>query len=147
MILEMVMVRTKRRQRKLEQSLKAARSGRIHWTVRGILECLRHVHIEHTGTSENEEWEPYTEMMIYLMTKYGRPKASAYGHRMISVIDFLTEHEAKLKKAEILRPWRDGVGMDDDVLFQALAKLPFDRRKGFNFEDVMDYISRAKSPN
>jgi hypothetical protein len=140
---------TKRRARRFQQSAIAAQSGRISWTVSGIQGCLRHVHIEHSklSPSNDEKWEPYSEMMFYLMNKYGRMKATAYAHRMISVIDFLRLHEGKLKKAGILRTWEDGLGMDDDLLFQAFAKLPFDRRKGFSFEDVMDYVSRAKKPN
>jgi hypothetical protein len=137
----------KKRERKLQQSIRAAHSGRIGWTVRGIYDCLRHVHTEHTKRSSSSEWEPYAEMMIYLRGKYGRTKAAAHSVRMISIIDFLTGHEQRLKEAGILRPWRDGVGMDNDLLFQAFAKLPFDRRNRFNFDDVMDYVSRAKKPN
>jgi hypothetical protein len=66
---------------------------------------------------------------------------------MISIVDFLSTYEQKLKKAGIVRTWEDGLGMDDDILFQAFAKLLFDRRKGFRFEDVMDYVARAKKPS
>ena len=86
-------------------------------------------------------------MLLYLIERYGRNKAAVYGQRMICVIDFLTKHEEKLKKAGLLRTWHDGLGMDDDLLFQAFAKLPFDWREGFHFEDVMNYVSRAKGPN
>jgi hypothetical protein len=137
---------SRKRKRKLQQSIKAAHTGRISWTVRGIHDCLRHVHVEHAKSSSNEEWEPYSAMMIYLMENYGTAKATAHARRIIHVVDFFSIHEKKLKKAGIVRIWKNGFGMDDDLLLEALAKLPF-TRKGFRFEDVMGYIARAKKPN
>lgn len=140
---------TRKREKRLRHSAIAAQSGRITWTVRGIHECLRHFEIEESRLSDSNrrDWEPYIEMILYLMNTYGRAKATAHAQRMIHLVVFLDEHEEKLKKAGIVHAWDDRCGMDDDLLFQALALLPYDRREGFDFNHVMDYVSHGRSPN
>lgn len=85
--------------------------------------------------------------MIYLVDKYGRTKALAHGHRMIATIDFLLKYEKELLEARIVITERGWLKSEDFLLFEAFAKLKFDRRRGFDFKDVVKYVERAKRPN
>jgi hypothetical protein len=123
-------------------------TGKLPWSVRGIEECMRHIHKRASDLTaeERKDWDPMIEVLVFVKEKYGRNKGSAHFLRMGHIISFVEHYRDRLKRDKLVTPIaNDGVSLDDNLV-RAFATLPF-TMSSFRYDDVEKYVQSCKKPS
>jgi hypothetical protein len=137
-----------KRERKNRNYQIAAFNGKLPWTVRGIEECMRHIHkrASELTAEERKDWDPTIEALVFLKQKYGRNKGSAHFIRMGQIISFVEHYRDRLKRDKLLTPIANGGESLEDSLVRAFATLPF-TMASFQYDEVKKYVESCKKPS
>jgi hypothetical protein len=130
---------------KFWQRMTLGKSGRLPWTRREIDEWLQHINKSFVET-EPGEWDFILETVSYLHIKYGR-KAVLWTSRAYFIFEFMGKFRSRLISDGHIQKGKDCDLLSDELL-NAFAKLPLtNKRTGFSYTSVANYIRKSQNPS
>jgi hypothetical protein len=137
-----------KRERKKWNYFRAASSGRIPWTARGIEECVRHLAktFADLPTEERKDWCPYIASLHFIKEKYGENRGTVHFLRMGQIINFMIQRRKRLIQDGLIVTDENGTQWWTDHLAEAFARLPY-TFKNFKYEDVKRYVKNCEKPS
>jgi hypothetical protein len=137
-----------KRERKKQNYYRAAATGKIPWTARGIETCLDYMREEFAGltSEEGEDWCPHVASLCFIQATYGENLGIVHFLRMRQIINFIAPYRERLMRDGLLSVDKSGGEWWEGHLSGAFARLPF-TMGSFKYEDVKRYIKNCGKPS